>query len=388
MRNLPTLLSIVLPLSVALLPAGAPMRSTGGERTQEVQLCAAAGVSIAVSPLPQSARLLEIEISSESTAEAYALVKADADAGAFEGTPTDEELRAEALSTLLSGTVPEALAAREDITKELIGEASLHEEGPAALLSRFVPGELLRLQMRSDAWPALSLRREQYMALPLTLPRPAHNETKLQQVWDELRARYPLEDGEQPDLDDALATRVADGLTFEALDTMVRDRLKRESAIEGDAKAYLAVEAALLEALSIEVPQTLLVERGRQQYSAVCTRARDAAAAAPDDESLRKEAASLLSWEAFQSYMAKEGDAIERAMALSFALQAVADTEGVKPDPQAVDDNFNMYWVEFKKTHNVELDREDAQLRERFEAEYMRDTTLRFLLDHAAVEWA
>ena len=55
-------------------------------------------------------------------------------------------------------------------------------------------------------------------------------------------------------------------------------------------------------------------------------------------------------------------------MALSFALQAVADTEGVKPDPQAVDDNFNMYWVEFKKTHNVELDREDAQLRERFEA--------------------
>ena len=100
MRNLPTLLSIVLPLSVALLPAGAPMRSTGGERTQEVQLCAAAGVSIAVSPLPQSARLLEIEISSESTAEAYALVKADADAGAFEGTPTDEELRAEALSTL------------------------------------------------------------------------------------------------------------------------------------------------------------------------------------------------------------------------------------------------------------------------------------------------
>ena len=47
-----------------------------------------------------------------------------------------------------------------------------------------------------------------------------------------------------------------------------------------------------------------------------------------------------------------------------------------------------MYWVEFKKTHNVELDREDAQLRERFEAEYMRDTTLRFLLDHAAVEWA
>ena len=102
MWNLPTLLSIVLPLSVALLPAGAPMRSTGGERTQEVQLCAAAGVSIAVSPLPQSARLLEIEISSESTAEAYALVKAAADAGAFEGTPTDEELRAESAEYLSS----------------------------------------------------------------------------------------------------------------------------------------------------------------------------------------------------------------------------------------------------------------------------------------------
>lgn len=86
-------------------------------------------------------------------------------------------------------------------------------------------------------------------------------------------------------------------------------------------------------------------------------------------------------------YVRQEREQISRSLSLSFALEAVAASEGLEIDPQAVQDNLMMYVNERKRYGQPVRDMDDPAFRQAFEAEYMREVVLRACIDHANVEW-
>ena len=61
-------------------------------------------------------------------------------------------------------------------------------------------------------------------------------------------SRYASPEGKLPALDDALANEVSEnnGLTWESLDALLRERVERESAIQDSKQAFRAAEEAML----------------------------------------------------------------------------------------------------------------------------------------------
>jgi len=337
-------------------------------------------VRIQTSMLPDSVMQLDIELSASATQKSFDAAAAEAE------EPGDDSVVRSALAALLSESVPAALQAQQSAL-QLIGQAALVDE-PAALVERFKPGSALRLTMTADAWPSVSgLQRDDYMELPLQLPLPTANmSSKVDEAFLELRRRYPSPTGELLPLGDELANLVHEGLPMEELDALVRDRVRRESALANSKQTFAIVERALLEAVPVAIPKSLLVERARLQYQTLLQRAAEEAGT-KGGEVDREEIRQMASWEAFERYLEQETQGLRHTLALSFAIQAVVDEEQLQIDPQAMEDNLGMYALEqFRKTA-VKPDTDDPVFRERFQAEYVRETVLRFLLDNAKVEW-
>ena len=99
----------------------------------------------------------------------------------------------------------------------------------------------------------------------------------------------------------------------------------------------------------------------------------------------------MLSWEAFQAYLEQERAELTRTLQLSFSLEAVAEAEGLQLDPQALQDNLEMHISERMRQGEdkeglMEL-KADPAFRNVFEAQYVREVVLRWIIDHAEVEW-
>ena len=165
--------------------------------------------------------------------------------------------------------------------------------------------------------------------------------------------------------------------------------MERESAIQDSKQAFRAAEEALLLQLggAVELPETLLVERAREQYGGVIRKAQEAAGTGEEKAAVKQ----MLSWDAFQAYLEQERAELTRTLQLSFGLEAVAEAEELQIDPQAMADNLEMHISERMRQGEdkeglMEL-KEDPAFRNVFEAQYVREVVLRWILDHADVEW-
>jgi len=268
----------------------------------------------------------------------------------------------------------------------LLGQAQLAGESPEELLARFEPGEPLSLRMAAEVWPEVPLvQRSSYIGLTLRLRGREVEGAKREEALLELRRRFPRPDGSLPELDDQLAAEVSSGLTAAALRDLVEERLKREAALAASSAAFEAAEEALLGAVAVDIPTTMVKERARAQYAERCRQAE--AAALDGDAASREELRSLMTWDAFSAFLASEEAAISRSLALSFAIEAVSSAEGLAVDEQAVTDNLFLYVNECKRNERPVPDMDDPAFRESFEAQYVREAVLRLVVDHAQVEW-
>lgn len=336
----------------------------------------ASELSLSVEPLPNSALRLTVEVGAKATQEAFDASSGDA---------------AESVAALLGESVPAALQ-EQQAELRMIGQAQLLEE-PAALVDRFKPGEALQVSFSVDVWPSLQFALGASRGLQVSMRKPAFEEDKYDAALLELRERYrprPLDgtEGELPALDDALAEQVSSGLTWAELDALLRERVERESAIQDSKLAFRAAEEAVLSQLErAEVPETLLVERARQQYGGVLQASQKAASTDEEREAVKQ----MMRWEAFQEYLEKERPDLTRTLQLSFALEAVAEAEGLQIDAQALQDNLELHINErIRKGEEREemlALKEQPAFRQVFEAQYMRELVLRWVLDHAEVEW-
>ncbi len=309
-------------------------------------------------------------------------------------TPDDD--KHEALARLLGEELPALLATHQPELR-LVGDASIVGEDVADLLERFRPGQPFELTMEAEAWPELpTLTRADYFGLDVELRRPPMQQDKLDEAMLELRRRYPRDDGSLEPETDALAARVStslatDGaveaveLTMADLRQLVRDRVERELALRSSSAALVAVEEALLAAVPVAPPRALVMERARAQYAARIQLAEREAVGGGDAE--RAALQEMMNFDAFNAYFAAEEAANTRSLALSFAIEAVASAEQLTLDQQAIDDNLELYVIEQQRNGRPAPDRDDPVFRETFAAEYLREHLLKFLLDHARVEW-
>ena len=351
-------------------------------RVATTALVGGEGVRIETSPLPdRSAVVLAVQLAPELTTEAYE--------AALRETGTEAEARTAALAALLSERVPEAIGERQAELR-LVGQAQLHDEEAGDILARFRPGEPLDVRLAADVWPTPpSLSAADCAGLRLRLPRPAHNQSRLDEAILELRTRYSDEGAEPLPLGDELARRVHEDLTMAELDALMRERIARETALLESKQAFAAAEAALLEAVPVPVPESLVVESARATYAARVKKAEAEAVAAEagDAEALRASLRQMMSWDAFKRFLDAERGATERALSVSFAVQAVIDGAGLEVDAQAMADNMGMYALEQRRRTGVAVDVDDPAFIERFEGEYVRELALRYIVDHAEVEW-
>jgi len=329
-------------------------------------------VVISTEPLPQSALKLTVNVGAALTQRAFDATDGDA---------------AAAVSNLLQETLPGKLA-QQATTFRMIGQAQLLESAEA-VLSRFVAGQALEVSLSVDVWPTLQLTPGICRGLRVTMRRPTFEDDKYEEALLELRRRYASFDGELPALDDALAEQVADGLTMDGLDALVRERVERESAIRDSSNAFRAAEDALLEQLPvIEIPETMLIERARQQFGAVLRTKQESATTDEDREALRQ----LMSWDAFQDYVEKERTSLTRSLQISVAFEAAVQAEELRIDQQTLQDNMDMYISERirqgEDPARMMETKEDPAFRSGFEAQYVREVVLRHVLDHAVVEWS
>lgn len=336
-------------------------------------LPAASELTVSTEPLPQSAMRLTVEVSGKATQEAFDAKSGDA---------------ALSVASLLEEAVPSALQ-EQQAQLRMIGQAELLQD-PAKLISQFTPGQPLQVSFSVDVWPTLQLEPGSSRGLKFAMRRPLFEEDKYEAAKLELQQRYASPEGELPALDDALANEMSEGsgLTWESLDALLRERVERESAIQDSMQAFRAAEEAMLEQLpTVELPETLLVERAREQFGNVI-RVRQEEAKTEEEQAAVKQ---MLSWDAFQAYLDQERASLTRTLQLSFGLEAVAEAEELQIDPQALQDNLEMHISERMRQGEdkeglMEL-KEDAAFRAVFEAQYVREVVLRWILDHADVEW-
>jgi FKBP-type peptidyl-prolyl cis-trans isomerase (trigger factor) len=336
-------------------------------------LPAASELTVSTEPLPQSAMRLTVEVSGKATQEAFDAKSGDA---------------ALSVASLLEEAVPSALQ-EQQAQLRMIGQAELLQD-PAKLISQFTPGQPLQVSFSVDVWPTLQLEPGSSRGLKFAMRRPLFEEDKYEAAKLELQQRYASPEGELPALDDALANEMSEGsgLTWESLDALLRERVERESAIQDSMQAFRAAEEAMLEQLpTVELPETLLVERAREQFGKVI-RVRQEEAKTEEEQAAVKQ---MLSWDAFQAYLEQERASLTRTLQLSFGLEAVAEAEELQIDPQALQDNLEMHISERMRQGEdkeglMEL-KEDAAFRAVFEAQYVREVVLRWILDHADVEW-
>ena len=130
-----------------------------------------------------------------------------------------------------------------------------------------------------------------------------------------------------------------------------------------------------------------MVERAREQFGKVIRKRQEEAATEEEQAAVKQ----MLSWDAFQAYLEQERAELTRTLQLSFGLEAVAEAEELQIDPQALQDNLEMHISERMRQGEdkeglMEL-KQDPAFRNVFEAQYVREVVLRWILDHADVEW-
>jgi len=336
-------------------------------------LPAASELSVSTEPLPKSAMRLTVEVSGRATQEAFDAKSGDA---------------ALSVASLLEEAVPSALQ-EQQAQLRMIGQAQLLQD-PAKLVSQFAPGQPLQVSFSVDVWPTLQLEPGSSRGLKFAMRRPSFEQDKYEAATLELRQRYASPEGELPALDDELANEVSEGsgLTWEALDALLRERVERESAIQDSKQAFRAAEDAMLEQLPmVDLPETLLVERAREQFGKVIRKRQEEAATEEEQAAVKQ----MLSWDAFQAYLEQERAELTRTLQLSFGLEAVAEAEELQIDPQALQDNLEMHISERMRQgedkEGLMVLKEDPAFRNVFEAQYVREVVLRWILDHAEVEW-
>nr|AFA52580.1 trigger factor [Vaucheria litorea] len=160
-----------------------------------------------------------------------------------------------------------------------------------------------------------------------------------------------------PEVNDDFANSIRPGLTLAELDKEILSALNSE----GDKKKFeardKALEAALLERIEAEIPETLVIERARQKFAIMMADMKSQGQ--QDDAELRK----MITPENFNKYKEVVRESTTKQLKVSLALSMIAEKEGIELDQGEIEDQLELIRAEVK---GEEFD--EAVAKERIEA--------------------
>jgi len=165
-----------------------------------------------------------------------------------------------------------------------------------------------------------------------------------------------------PELDDAFAASVRPGMTYEQLKKELENAINDEESGEFVEDRNKALGDCLAERISVGVPDTVVTQQAREKYTMTMTEMRDNGT--PDEE-IKK----IITPENFLKFKAIYREGIEKDFKISMAVDELAQTQNVVPDPTDVE--AQMQSVK-KEVEDAGETFDDAALRPRVESTIQR----------------
>mmetsp|Transcript_35278 Transcript_35278/g.81704 ORF Transcript_35278/g.81704 Transcript_35278/m.81704 type:complete len:566 (-) Transcript_35278:331-2028(-) len=179
-----------------------------------------------------------------------------------------------------------------------------------------------------------------------------------------------------PTLDDAFAGEVRPGMTLADLTAELTKAINDDEASEYTDARNAALSNALAARIDVECPDTVLTQQAREKYTMTMTEMRDNGTA---DAEIKK----LITPENFLKFKEIYKEGIEKDFAVSMAIEVIAKTEEVVPDPVDVDQQMDNLKKEVEK--QGEEWNPDAY-RPRIESTMQRGMVFDLLAEHSNLE--
>jgi trigger factor len=182
-----------------------------------------------------------------------------------------------------------------------------------------------------------------------------------------------------PELDDAFASKIRDGLTLKELEDEVEATVGAQEDDKTTDKLHAALEAALADRVSTPVPEAIVVESAKQKFTVMLSDMR--AQGTPDAQLM-----PMASAENFKKYLEVARPAVTKNLRARLAVEAVGASAGLEPDATDVADQMELvkrqYEQQQEKQPNANTVFNEAKAREKIEAELLRIA----VMDHVAAK--
>eukprot|EP00611_Tribonema_gayanum_P020654 TRINITY_DN380_c0_g1_i1.p1 TRINITY_DN380_c0_g1~~TRINITY_DN380_c0_g1_i1.p1 ORF type:complete len:528 (-),score=233.62 TRINITY_DN380_c0_g1_i1:159-1544(-) len=179
-----------------------------------------------------------------------------------------------------------------------------------------------------------------------------------------------------PALDDDFANAIRPGLTMAELREEVLSALNQEGDKKKNESRNAALEAALLERITCEIPETLMTERARQKFAIMMADMK--AQGTHSDEELR----GMITPENFNKYKDIARGSTTKQLQVSLALSDIAEKEGLQVNPLEVDDQMELLRAEAKGEPF-----DEAAARERVEATLEKEMVLQWIAERSTINY-
>jgi len=180
-----------------------------------------------------------------------------------------------------------------------------------------------------------------------------------------------------PELNDAFADSVRPGLTFQGLYDEVRAGVGEEGDRRNVAKRNAAIEAALVDLVDCDVPETIIVDQAKEKFARMMSEQREAGVS---DEDLKQ----MITKEGFEKYKKVASKNIKRTMAASLAIEELSRREGIVADAMAAEDQLQLMRAQAEQAGQPF---DEAQTKESLDATLKRDAVMNWLATQLPIEY-
>jgi len=179
-----------------------------------------------------------------------------------------------------------------------------------------------------------------------------------------------------PELDDAFAAQVREGLTIESLNAELRKAVDEEDSKQFVNQRNEAIAKALAEVMEVQVPDTIVTTQAREKYATMMAEFRDQGMA---DEEIKK----LITPENFLKYKdIYKGDII-KDFKVTLAVEELAKLENIEVPAYQIDEQMENLKMEAQQAGD-EFD--EGMVRQRVQATLQSRLVFDFLAENADLE--
>eukprot|EP00903_Cladosiphon_okamuranus_P008511 g8175.t1 len=178
-----------------------------------------------------------------------------------------------------------------------------------------------------------------------------------------------------PEVNEEFAQSIRKDLTLEQLTAEVEKAVMEEAGTTKVDARNRALEDALLETCSLDIPETLIVEQAREKFAIMMTEFKDQG---ESDEKIQ----SMITKENFAKYVEVVRKNVTRGLSLGLLFTHISEKEGLSYEQSEVADQMDLLRAQAK---GQEFD--EAKAQDKIEAQLERELVLNWIYERSTISW-